>query len=54
VATPVGDIDTLRIQTELLSHIDGQGRIVGMAGLRINTARDGRHDPGTLICSPRS
>jgi GNAT superfamily N-acetyltransferase len=42
VTTPVSDIDFLRIQTELLSHIDGQGRIVGLRGLRINTAWDGR------------
>ena len=42
VTTPVSDIDLLRIQTELLSHIDGQGRIVSLCGLRINTAWDGR------------
>lgn len=42
MTTPVSDIDLLRIQTELLSRIDRRGRIVGLGGLRINTARDGR------------
>ena len=42
MTTPVSDINLLRIQRELLSRIDRRGRIVGLGGLGINTARDGR------------